>query len=160
MAASNANQAGRALQLMEKCAEEGDPAACYMTALWYREGEGAPVNEQRSAHWIARLVELAEQGNLKAQWEVEQSYRFGNLLPYDIERANAWMERAASGGCGKEQHQLGWSYEHGQNGYPVDLAKATMWYQRAFEQEHPETLYLFAIRQFVDGKPTQRQSGY
>jgi uncharacterized protein len=146
MAASDANQPERALQLMEKCAEEGDPAACCMTVLWYREGEGAPVNEQRSALWIARLVELAEQGNLKAQCEVEQSYRFGNLLPHNIERANAWMERAASSGCGKEQHQLGSCYEYGQYGYPVDPAKAALWYQRAFEQEHPETLYLFAIR--------------
>ncbi len=28
------------------------------------------------------------------------------------------------------------------------------WYGRAFKQEHPETLYLFAIRLFIDGRPT------
>ena len=39
--------------------------------------------------------------------------------------------------------------------YPIDPAEASKCYQRAFDQEHPETLYFYAIREFVDGRPTE-----
>ena len=84
-----------------------------------------------------------------------QNYRFANLLPLNIERANYWLERAAEGGYGEAQHHLAWYFETGQYDYPVDLATAQKWYQRAFEQEHPETLYLYAVRLFRDGQPTE-----
>jgi uncharacterized protein len=48
-----------------------------------------------------------------------------------------------------------WYLEYGEYGYPIDLDAAQSWYRRAFEQDHPETLYLFAIRQFIDGRPTE-----
>jgi TPR repeat protein len=50
---------------------------------------------------------------------------------------------------------LAWYYEFGQYDYPVDPVEAAKWYQRAFEQEHPETLYLYAVRLFRDGQPTE-----
>jgi len=155
MNAYDDDQPERAVRLMEACAEEGDPMACFTTALWYRNGEGVPVDMERSAHWLARLEEIAEQGNPEAQWDVGQNYRFGNLLPLDIERANYWLERAAECGYGEAQHHLAWYYEFGQYYYPVNTTEAAKWYQRAFEQEHPETLYLFAVRLLRDGQPTE-----
>src|SRR5262245_58331328 len=109
-----------ALQLMEKCAEQDDPVACFTVALWYRNGEGAAVDIKRSAQWLARLEQLAEQGTTEAQWELGQHYRFGNVLPQDIGRANHWLERAAEGGFSDAQHHLGWYLESGQYGYAVD----------------------------------------
>ena len=155
MDAYDDDQPELALRLMEECAKQDDPVACFTTALWYRHGEGVPMNLERSAQWLARLEELAEQGNLEAQWDVGQNYRFANLLPLNIERANYWLERAAEGGYGEAQHHLAWYFETGQYDYPVDLAAAQKWYQRAFEQEHPETLYLYAVRLFRDGQPTE-----
>lgn len=113
------------------------------------------ADKERSARWLARFEELAEDGNLEAQWDLGQNYRFGNVLRQDIKLANYWLERAAEGGYGEAQHHLAWYYEFGQYDYPLDKAAAESWYQRAFEQGHPETLYLFAIRQFKDGKPTE-----
>lgn len=144
-----------ALRLMEECAEEGDSEACFTTALWYRDGEGAPANSERSSKWLSRLEELAERGELDAQWNVGQNYRFANVLPLNIERANHWLERAAEGGHGEAQHHLAWYYETGQYNYPIDPAEAAKWYQRAFEQENPETLYLYAVRLFRNGQPTE-----
>jgi uncharacterized protein len=155
MEAYDNNQPELALRMMEKCAELGDPVACYLTALWYKNGKGAHANLERSTQWLARLEELAEQGNLEAQWELGQHYRFGDLLPRNVERANYWLERAAEGGFGEAQHHLAWYFEMGQYGYPVDAGAAERWYRRAFEQEHPETLYLFALKQFRDGRPTE-----
>ena len=58
-------------------------------------------------------------------------------------------------GCGEAQHHLAWYCEFGQYDYLVDKVAAERWYQKAFEQGHPETLYLFAIRQFKEGRPTE-----
>ena len=154
MDAYNENKSELALRLMEACALSGDALACYMAALWRRNGEGAPVDAEQSEKWLTRLEELAYQGNITAQWELGQQYRFGDLLPLDVQRANYWLERAAESGCGAAQHHLGWFYETGQYEYPVDPKAAELWYQRAFAQEYPETLYLYAIRKFRDGRPT------
>jgi uncharacterized protein len=144
-----------ALRLMEECAEAGEPAACFTMALWCSGKRDMPVDQQRSLRWLTRFEKLAEDGNIDAQWDLGQNYRFGNLLPQDVRLANYWLERAAEGGHGDAQHHLGWYYEFGLYDYPVDKTAAESWYQKAFEQEHPETLYLFAIRQFKNGKPTE-----
>jgi TPR repeat protein len=155
MNAYNEDREEEALGLMEECAEEGDPVACYTTALWYENGEGTMADSERRAHWMQRLEVLAEQDDLEAQWELSGKLRWGNLLPLNIERANYWLERAAEGGYGEAQHHLAWYYEYGQYDYPVDPAEAAKWYQCAFDQEHPETLYLYAVRLFRDGQPTE-----
>lgn len=155
LAAYDSDNAPLALRLMEQCAEAGDPVACYTTALWCKNGDGTPADSKRCAYWLRRLEQLAEDGNLVAQYELSGMHRWGDLLPLNVELANHWLERAAEGGYGEAQHHLAWYYEYGQYDYPVDPEAAAMWYQRAFEQEHPETLYLFAVRQFIDGEPTE-----
>jgi uncharacterized protein len=145
----------RALHLMEQCALSDDAAACFMMALWCAGKEGMPVDKARSEHWLQRFVELAEDGNLEAAWDLGQNYRFGNLLQQDVGLANYWLGRAAEGGHAEAQHHLAWFYETGQYNYPINQALAEDWYQKAFEQGHPETLYLFAMRQCKDGKPNE-----
>lgn len=159
MQAYDNDQPEVALHLMEECAKQGDPAACFTVALWYRNGEGTPIDLERSAYWLARLQELAEQGNVEAQWDLGQNYRFANLLPLKIDLANYWLEQAAEGGHGEAQHHLAWYYETGQYNYPIDLVAAAKWYKHAFEQEHPETLYMYAIRLFRDGQPSDEAIG-
>jgi len=145
-----------ALRLMEAAAEQGDPVACFNAAFWHagRE-EGFPVDPQRCKFWLGKLEELAEADNAEAQWELGMHFRFGNLVGQNTEVANSWLERAAGNEYGDAQHQLAWYLETGQYGYPIDLDASEAWYSRAFEQDHPETLYLFAIRQFIDGRPTE-----
>lgn len=156
MEAHNRDDNITALRLMEIAAEQGDPVACLVAAGWCAESDGFPAaNSKRSKYWLAKLEDLAESDNAEAQWELGMSFRFGSLLSQNTERANYWLERAVDNGCGEAQHQLAWYLETGQYGYPIDLEAAESAYNRAFEQEHPETLYLFAIRQFIDGRPTE-----
>jgi len=155
MDAYDDGNAKRALHLMEKCAGQGDPVACFLVALWYRDGEGTAVDIERSAQWLARLERIADDGDAEAQWELGQHYRFGNLLPHDIDRANHWLERSAERGYAEAQHHLAWYLETGQHDYAVDRDAAETWYRRALMQEHPETMYLFACRKFRDGQPTE-----
>ncbi len=157
--AFNAYNEGRfetALRLMEECASDGDPVACLAAAQWHGAGKEYPLNNKRSEYWLNKLEELAETGNPEAQWEFGQSYRFGNLLPLDIERANYWLERAANSGNADAQHHLAWYLEAGQYRFPIDVELAKKWYERAFAQDNPETLYLYAIRDFENGKPTAK----
>jgi TPR repeat protein len=154
--ASDDGHHAEAARLMEQCALKGDPVACYFMALWYRDGEGVRASAAQSKHWMQEMERLAEADNAEAQWELGQSLRFGNLSPSDIGRANYWLERAATNGWGEAQHHLAWYLETGQYGYAVDRETGEMWYRCAFEQEHPETLYTFALREFEDGKLTEK----
>jgi TPR repeat protein len=156
MAAYDADQEAKALELMENCASQGDPVACYLTALWYRNGDGAPASADQSKRWMQELARIAESDDAEAQWELSCKYRWGNLVPTDHALANHWLERAAENGWSEAQHHLAWYLETGQYGYVLDKQAAEQWYQRAFEQEHPETLYTFALREFKDGKITEK----
>ena len=156
MEANNRDDNVTALRLMETAAEQGDPVACFVAAFWHsgRE-EGFPVDPARCKFWLGKLEDMAEADNAEAQWELGMHFRFGNLVGQNTEFANSWLERAAENGYGEAQHHLAWYLEYGEYGYPIDLDAAQSWYRRAFEQDHPETLYLFAIRQFIDGHPTE-----
>ena len=55
-----------------------------------------------------------------------QNYRFANLLPLNIGRANYWLERAAEGGHAEAQHHLAWYYETGQYDYSINPTEATV----------------------------------
>lgn len=154
MKAYDDDRLDEAMQLMEACAREDDPVACYMMALWHREAD-LPDTLQRSAYWLKRLEQLAEQGNPQAQWELGQLFRFGDLEPCDVGKANDWLIRAAESGSPDAQHHLAWFLEFGQDGFPLDKAEAARWYEMAFGQDHPETIYLHAIRLFEDGQPTE-----
>jgi TPR repeat protein len=150
----NKGEANAALEMIEACAQEDDPVACYMAALWWRDRNCGDTSLERSAYWLDRLSQLANQGNPEAQWEIGQQYRFGDLVPVDFAAANRWLERAAEGGNGEAQHHLAWYLETGQYGYQIDTAAATDWYRRALEAGNPETLYLFACKAFRNGQPT------
>ena len=136
LAYDEGNEMG-ALELMEACAGQGDPVACYLAALWSLDSEGVPPDPERSRKWRQRLVASAESGHSEAQWELSCKYRWGNLFPADLQIANYWLERAAEGGWGEAQHHLAWYLETGQYGYAVDQSAAEAWYRRAFEQGHP-----------------------
>jgi uncharacterized protein len=107
MQAYNDGRDEDALRLMEQCAEDGDPVACFLAGLWHHKGEGVPANRERSDKWLERLEELAEHDNAEAQWELEGHYRFGDLFPLSVEKANYWLERAAANGWGAAQNHLG-----------------------------------------------------
>ena len=157
MEANSRDDKVTALRLMEAAGEKGDPIACFLAALWHAGREvGFPDDPEQCKFWLGKLEDLAEGDNAEAQWELGMNLRSGNLVGQNTEVANCWLERAAKNGYGEAQHHLAWYLETGQYGYAIDLDASAQWYSRAFKQEHPETLYLFAIRQFIDGRPTRR----
>ncbi len=145
-----------AAKLMIGAAQANEVSACFTLATWYHKGECVPIDLPESMRWSERYVQLAELGNAVDHWNLAQNYRFGNLVREDIHQANRWLERAAAEGSGDAQHHLAWYLKTGQYDYSVDQETSEVWYQRAFEQGHPETLYTFALREFRGGKITER----
>ena len=159
IAALEAYDAGdmpRALKLMRESAVDGYARACYFMALWARDAEFGPNDDATSSYWFNRLERLAEDGDPAAQWELGQSLRFGDLGMVDLAAANKWLERSASNGWPDAQHHLAAYLEAGQFGFTRDIAAAEGWYKRALEQNYPETLYTFAMREVRGGVPSTR----
>lgn len=151
----NSANPGDAFELMLKCAQAGHPEACFLVALMYKAGEGTARDETQYKVWLDRLLDLAKDGNALAQWEISCNHRWGNHFPLDVSGANYWLEQAAENGCPEAQHHLAWYLKTGQYDYEINLERSDHWYQKALAQGHPETLYMEALKNFQDGKPTE-----
>ena len=84
---------------------------------------------------VARLRQLAEQGDARAQTELGVRYENGRGLERDYAAAVSWFRRAAEQGYAAAQTELGYAYERGR-GVMQDHAEAVRWYRRAAEQGH------------------------
>ncbi len=76
------------------------------------------------------FLELAEQGDVEAQFNLGLMYGKGKGVKRDYSKAIQWWGLAAEQGNGKAQTNLGWMYEIGK-GVPKDEKKAAHWYQIA-----------------------------
>ena len=76
------------------------------------------------------FLELAEQGDVEAQFNLGLMYGKGRGVKKDYSKAIQWWGLAADQGNGKAQTNLGWMYEIGK-GVPKDENKAAHWYQIA-----------------------------
>ena len=85
---------------------------------------------------------LAEQGNLFAQYDLGQMYRYGDGVPQNYKEAAKWYRLAAEQGHFYAQSDLGWMYFDGE-GVPQDDEEAAKWWRLAAEQGHaPAQTYL------------------
>jgi TPR repeat protein len=69
---------------------------------------------------------LAEQGNVKGQFDFGLMYREGQGVPQDYAEAMKWLRLAADQGLAEAQGLLGVMYHEGQ-GVPQDYAEAVKW---------------------------------
>jgi TPR repeat protein len=150
-----------ALRLAEECAHARDAIACRSLAEWYLDANlGDLFSIAESRKWVAKTEELAEDGDLVAQWELCMAYRFGNFGPSDRRRSNRWMEEAARGGLADAQNELASSYQFGLWDYPQDTEIAAYWYEKSYAQGHPETLYIYGVQRFDAGQLTDEAFEY
>jgi len=79
---------------------------------------------------VKLLGELAEQGDVDAQFNLGLMYDKGKGVPQDYKRAVNWYTKAAEQGVAGAQYNLGLMYANGQ-GVPQDYIKAHMWWNIA-----------------------------
>ena len=102
MVAYNEDNMALAMQLMEECARDGDPVACYMLASFYSESKGSRGNKAHVEKWLARFEELAEDGNAEAQL----SRRNTSFAHINIDSKSRVIEYGAEMACGRSGYAI------------------------------------------------------
>jgi TonB family protein len=93
----------------------------------FTQEKTAPTGEQAS------LLQKAEGGDARSQFELGVRYEYGLGVPRDYARASGWYAKAAEQGLADAQNNLGVMYSLGQ-GVPQDYAQAVAWWTKAAEQ--------------------------
>jgi len=84
---------------------------------------------------INNIINSAEQGDAKAQYDLGALYLSGRGVKQDDAEAAKWFRKAAEQGDAKAQFNFGVMYYEGR-GVPQDDAEAVKWFHKAAEQGH------------------------
>ena len=89
-----------------------------------------PRDYAEAAKWYRKA---AEQGDVDAQYNLGDMYRYGLGVSQDYTEGVKWYRKAAEQGHVIAQYNLGNLYRYGQI-VPRDYAEAAKWYRKAAEQ--------------------------
>jgi uncharacterized protein len=138
----------RALELLRKAADLGQPRAQHAVGVHYEQGRLVKQDMAEAAKWYRKA---ADQGNPDAQYALGLMYMQGRGVKQDDEAAADWLGRAADLGVMDAQYHVGRFYLAGK-GLPQDYAQAADWFERAAEQGHDEAQYALATL-LIQGGP-------
>jgi hypothetical protein len=93
---------------------------------------------------VARLKELAEQGNVDAQRNLAMAYENGTGVTKDQAEAVRWWRKLAEKGDAAAQDNLGYAYLDGE-GVAKDHVEAARWWRKAAEQGWADAQYNLGI---------------
>lgn len=110
----------------------------------------APNPGLEPAAVVQAVLELARQGDARAQLLVGSWHDVGEQVPEDDAEAVRWYRRAAEQGLADAQLNLGVMYDNGE-GVPEDDAEAARWYRLAAEQGYPRAQLNIAL-QYITGQ--------
>ncbi|SJN14234.1 FOG: TPR repeat, SEL1 subfamily [Halomonas citrativorans] len=121
------------MRLFKRCAEAGHPDALsvYGHMLFHRSL--SPQDKARGARYV---VEAAQAGDVKSQYQVAQIYEHGCAqYPRREDYAVTWYARAAQSGHYLAAERLVSAYRLGELGLSIDESQAAYWEQLA--ERHP-----------------------
>jgi TPR repeat protein len=127
MAAFEAKEFSRAMQLLSPYAKQGDAEAQHRLAIMYQNGLGVAQNDAEAVKWMRAA---AEQGHALAQHGMGFMYLEGECVEKDPAEAAKWFTLAAEQGLAGSQTTLAMMYEEG-NGVEQDAETARKWYAKA-----------------------------
>lgn len=99
------------------------------------------------------LQNLAEHGDVRAQYDLGVLYDTGEGVPQDSHEAMSWYHRAAEQGEARAQYNLGLMYANGQ-GVPQDYAEGYYWITLAAAQGN---VHAVEAREYYAEKMTPAQ---
>jgi uncharacterized protein len=124
------NDLGKAAELYQKAADQGNAMAQFNLGWLYQNGLGVTKDLGKAAELYQKA---ADQGNAQAQTELAWFYEGGRGVPKDMGKAAELYQKAADRGFAPAQTNLGMVYRNGE-GVPKDLGKAAELYQKAADQ--------------------------
>ena len=127
IAAFEAKEFRRAMQLLSPLAEQGEPEAQFRVAVMYQNGLGAVRNEPNAFHWMRAA---AEQAHGLAQHAMGVMYLYGECVEKNETTAAGWFFRAAEQKLPGAMAALAMMYGQGV-GVEKDLARAQQLYELA-----------------------------
>lgn len=122
----------KAFQLLKQACENGNIKGSLLLATMYLEGKGVLINEQKGL----ALAEQALNSELpEAYIFIGDLYRDGRAVPQNTQKAIEFYTKTISyspkGLC-----SIGYIYEYGIVGIPVNIAKAALYYDEAISRGH------------------------
>lgn len=135
IAAFEAKEFRRSLQLLQPLAENGEPEAQYRLAVQYQAGLGVVQNPLQAYHWMRAA---AEQDHDLALHGLGIMYLYGECVEKNEREAARWLQRAADQGLPGSMAALADMYEQGL-GVEKDPARARKLYDAAGFTEPPAT---------------------
>ncbi|WP_104205328.1 tetratricopeptide repeat protein [Billgrantia saliphila] len=113
------------MHLFQRCADAGHPAALSLYGHMLFHRGVSPQDKARGARYV---LEAAQAGNLKAQYQAGLIHEHGcTQYPRRDERAVTWYARAGEAGHPLAAARMAKAYRHGELGLPVDVAQAGHW---------------------------------
>ncbi|MBB3232995.1 tetratricopeptide repeat protein [Halomonas stenophila] len=113
------------MHLFQRCADAGHPAALsvYGHMLFHRGI--TPQDKARGARYV---LEAAQGGDTRAQYQAGQIYEYGcALYPRRDDHAVTWYARAGEAGHALAAARLARAYRDGELGLPVDVERQAHW---------------------------------
>jgi TPR repeat protein len=141
----------KALPLLRRAADAGNPVAQFETGLRYDLGEGVALDYKQAMAWYEKS---AAQGHAPAQHNIGVLYDRGQGVAQDPKQAAAWYQKAAAQGLPSSQASLGLLYENGR-GVEQDFKKALEWYTKAAENGFSAVLPTLGIMH-IEGQGTEK----
>jgi len=135
IAAFEAKEFRRSLQLLQPLAENGNPDAQYRLAVQYQAGLGVVQNPLQAYHWMR---EAAEHDHGLALHGLGIMYLYGECVEKNEREAATWLQRAADLGLAGSMAALAGMYEQGL-GVEKDAAKAKELYDAAGFGDSPSS---------------------
>lgn len=127
IAAFEAKEFRRAMQLLSPLADQGEPEAQFRVAIMYQNGLGVVRNEPNAIHWMRAA---AEQEHGLALHAMGVMYFYGECVDKDETEAAGWFSRAAEQKLPGAMVALAKMYEQGL-GVEKDPARAQELYELA-----------------------------
>lgn len=136
IAAFEAKEFRRALQLLQPLAEDGHAEAQYRLAVQYQAGLGVVPNQLQAYRWMR---EAAEQSHELALHGLGIMYLYGECVEKNEREAARWLKRAADRGLAGSMAALAGMYEQGL-GVERNARKARELYEAAGFAGEPPSL--------------------
>ncbi len=142
----------KAITWLKKAAAKGEGAAMYKLGMINLYGlMGLPRSFAEAVQWLKRAAQRADAENPHSLHEIGRLYESADtikenhnsdssqIIPHDDAKALDYYLQAAKLGYSPSQYKLGWCYEYGELGCPIDPKRSIGWYSRAAAQGEAES---------------------
>ncbi|KQC15028.1 MAG: hypothetical protein APR63_04500 [Desulfuromonas sp. SDB] len=134
----------KAYYWIEKSAEQNNPIGLYNLGIMTLQGVVVDQDAVKAMEILSQafpgLVELAQQGDIRAQAALYPLYFYGMGVEQDFEQARKWLEMSAEQGFNRSMLNMARSYFYGQ-GVEVDYVESLKWYQKLAEQGDSNSIF-------------------